>query len=218
MRSSETVKEIIPALVRLQKSGIKAEKDSVNPIFRSKYTSLDAVLEAIKGPLADEGLVLMQEASGTEKEVHILTKLYHTTGEWLEFGPLILPVGEKEIFFKGTKTNLLVRDAQSFGSAITYGKRYAITSIFGIQGEEDDDGNKTSKPNSPPKNHASESEPPVEVKMDGPSIHKLETELVGYDELRSEILNAFKVIDFSDIKQSAFPKILTRIRERKEKE
>jgi hypothetical protein len=57
----------------------------------------------------------------------------HTSGEWVEYGPLSV---------KPTKN-----DVQGAGSAITYAKRYALSAIFGITSDQDDDGNEDSKPN-----------------------------------------------------------------------
>jgi hypothetical protein len=61
------------------------------------------------------------------------TSLYHGSGEALTFGPLEMPVS------KG--------DAQGFGSAATYARRYHLMAVANVVGDEDDDANQaTGKP------------------------------------------------------------------------
>lgn len=51
----------------------------------------------------------------------------HNSGEWVETDPLTL---------KADKAT-----AQGAGSAITYGRRYALAAALGLASDEDDDGN-----------------------------------------------------------------------------
>ena len=103
-----------------------AKKDSNNPHFKSKYADLAAVLEAAKKPLGDNGLALLQDVTRTVGGVSITTRIAHKSGEWIEFGPLEIPLSKM--------------DAQGVGSAVSYGRRYAAQAALG-QGSEDDDGN-----------------------------------------------------------------------------
>jgi hypothetical protein len=61
--------------------------------------------------------------------VGVLTIIFHASGEWLEFGPLLLHGGNT---------------AQEQGSAVTYARRYALTTALLIAADEDDDGAKAS--------------------------------------------------------------------------
>lgn len=125
MNKSETIKELAAALHKAQK-GIKAAlKDSTNPHFKSKYADLSSVIDAVKQPLLDAGIVFTQGVHDAEGGVAIETMLLHTSGEWLS-STLRIPATKQ--------------DAQGFGSAITYGRRYGLQSICGVPAE-DDDGN-----------------------------------------------------------------------------
>lgn len=103
-----------------------AVKDTSNTFFNSKYATLASVLNAVRGPLASNGLSIVQHSRSAGTGVVVSTMLMHESGEWLcDKGPL-LPVTKK--------------DPQGYGSAITYGRRYGLSSILGIS-QEDDDGN-----------------------------------------------------------------------------
>lgn len=127
MRISEEKKEIAKAYNILQKQMRPASKDSVNPHFRSKYSSYESTWEALRDPLTDNGLSCEQDVTTGEKSVSVLTFVLHISGEWMEFGPLTMPVNKL--------------DCQGFASAISYAKRYALQAAFGIVSGEDDDGN-----------------------------------------------------------------------------
>ena len=93
-----------------------------------RYATLDKILDMARPVLAEEGLVLFQPISTNEKGGLVLvTRLLHRSGEWMETSiPLPAPGG----------------DPQSFGSVVTYLRRYAVTALLGIASDEDDDGNR----------------------------------------------------------------------------
>ena len=119
-------KTIHAALVAAQRGFAPALKSSTNPHFRSKYADLSACVEAVIDALNASGIYLMQRAETGEASVTIETVFVHESGETLEAGKLTLPVGK--------------RDAQGFGSALTYARRYSLMAACGIA-PEDDDGN-----------------------------------------------------------------------------
>jgi hypothetical protein len=106
-----------------------AVKDAKNPHFKSKYADLPAVIAAIKPALIKHGLAFSQPCQPTEEGVTVRTLLHHASGETLDLGSLFVPANK--------------RDAQGFGSALTYARRYALVSAFGVP-TEDDDGNAAS--------------------------------------------------------------------------
>jgi ERF superfamily len=121
---------VFEAMAKAQAQMGSAKKDSNNPHFKSKYADLASVLEAAKKPFGDNGLALLQDVTRAPDGVLILTRIVHKSGEWVEFGPLAIPL---------TKV-----DAQGVGSAVSYGRRYAAQAALG-QGSEDDDGNAVSQ-------------------------------------------------------------------------
>lgn len=111
-------------------------KDARNPLYKSSYATLGAVMEACRKPLADNGLLLIQTpgyAPGPNGagQMKLTTRIVHlASGRELKF-EMALPI-EKQT-------------AQGVGSAITYARRYALTSVLGMV-MEDDDGNAASAP------------------------------------------------------------------------
>lgn len=107
-----------------------ATKSANNPHFRSKYADLTSVIEAIKGPLIKHGLFFTQECRPADDGVSVETVLRHAQGETISLGTLYLPANK--------------RDPQGFGSALSYCRRYALLTAFGVP-TEDDDGNAATK-------------------------------------------------------------------------
>ena len=125
MQKSDSIIKLAPALHKAQSSIKGALKDSTNPHFKSKYADLSSVIEAVKQPLLDAGITFHQGVSGIENGVAVETMLLHTSGEWIS-STLEIPASK--------------HDAQGYGSAITYGRRYGLQAMCGVPAE-DDDGN-----------------------------------------------------------------------------
>jgi hypothetical protein len=103
-----------------------ATKAATNPHFKSKYADLGAVIEAVKPALIRHGLFFTQRCHPDQEGVSVETVLHHEKGEKESLGTLYVPANK--------------RDAQGFGSALTYARRYALQTAFGVP-TEDDDGN-----------------------------------------------------------------------------
>jgi hypothetical protein len=106
-------------------------KDKVNPHFKSRFTSLDAILDATRPVLAKHGLALSQEPVFEDGMAGVVTRIIHTSGETRE-SKLILPLRDQS--------------AQGVGSAISYARRYSAAAVLGIASDEDDDGQQASTP------------------------------------------------------------------------
>jgi hypothetical protein len=130
MNKSETLKELAASLSKAQALIEGAAKDGNNPHFRSKYATLASVVDAVKEPLAKNGLSYTQVLHDAENAVKVETIILHMSGEWLSTGALTVPVSK--------------HDAQGFGSALTYARRYSLSAAFGVA-PEDDDGNEAAK-------------------------------------------------------------------------
>ena len=136
MKRSEPCDAISAALAAAQAEMKNPSFDSTNPHFRNKFASLAAIRNAVVPVFAKHGLSVMQELTSVDGAVACLTVIQHSSGQWLEFGPLAMPVSKP--------------DAQGYGSASTYCKRYALQSVAAIVGDEDDDGNEAVKPTQKP--------------------------------------------------------------------
>jgi hypothetical protein len=126
MTTSEQINEIAGACAKAQVELRPALKDATNPAFRSKYADLAAIVEASR-VYAKHGVAVFQDATTSDAGAAVVTRLAHTSGQWIEFGPLTIPMAK--------------RDAHGAGSATTYAKRYALSAALGISADEDDDGN-----------------------------------------------------------------------------
>lgn len=130
-------KEFAEALVRAQGSIEGAKKGKRNPGFNSKYADLSACWDACRDALQENGIAVLQfPAPSPEGYVAIRTALIcGKTGETIS-----------EVF------NVPLKDktnAQALGSAVTYGRRYALCAVIGICPEDDDGNAATSSPPKP---------------------------------------------------------------------
>lgn len=124
MNKSESIAALADALAKAQGKIEGAIKDKTNPAFRSRYADLGAVWDAIRAPLSGNGLSVLQQLSTEESRVACTTIILHSSGEWIEFAPFVVPVSKA--------------DAQGFGSAATYCRRYSLMAAVGIAPIDDD--------------------------------------------------------------------------------
>ena len=131
MEKNETpVKGIIQALAKFQKECPAIKKDSTagTEKFSYQYGSLPHILEIIQPHLEKAKLTFTQPISWREGKQFLYTKLYHLeSGECIE-SKVEIP----DVQFQG------MNPFQSFGSGVTYLRRYALISVLGIVPDEDD--------------------------------------------------------------------------------
>ena len=135
MRASDSITTLAPALVKAAAQLAPVGKDAVNPAFRNKYATLDAMMEQVRPVLGAHGLAVIQAMTTPETVdgrvvgVAIETRILHSSGEWIS-GTVTLPVDKST--------------AQGVGSAVSYGRRYGLSAILGLTAD-DDDGNAASQ-------------------------------------------------------------------------
>lgn len=129
MKTSDSIAKIAPALLAAQSAITFAAKDAVNPHFKSKFADLPAVIDAVKEALNKNGIAFLQAPSpSTDGNLHLTTRLLHASGEWIE-DEAVCP--------------LPANNPQGYGSALTYLRRYSLSSFVGLYAD-DDDGNAAS--------------------------------------------------------------------------
>lgn len=101
--------------------------------YSYSYTDLATVLAMCRKAFADSQLSVVQSVKFEGGHVSVVTRLLHSSGQWLESDPLPLPVVSEREDGKITP--------QAIGSSVTYAKRYSLCSLLGIASEMDDDGN-----------------------------------------------------------------------------
>ena len=128
MLKSEQVNELAAALAKAQGQLEGAKKSSSNPFFKSKYADLAECWNTCREALtANEiSVIQMPEEINENGRLNITTMLAHSSGQYIS----------------STLTMTVTKlDPQAIGSAITYGRRYALAAMVGL-GQEDDDGEK----------------------------------------------------------------------------
>lgn len=125
----ESKPTLINALVKAQSEMSHAAFDQTNPHFKSKFASLKSVIDAVKPALNANGIAFVQKSVPMEAGIAVETVFYGHNEE-LATGPVTVPVDRE--------------NAQGFGSALTYAKRYSLAMACGVAADTDDDGNAAS--------------------------------------------------------------------------
>jgi hypothetical protein len=120
---TENTSDIAAALAKAQGAMVAAKFDKTNPHFKNKYASLAAVIDAIRKPLAENGLSYTQATEIRDGGFVLVTTLRNASGQWIA-SEYPLPMGAKP---------------QELGSALTYARRYSLSAIACIAADEDDD-------------------------------------------------------------------------------
>lgn len=146
LEHSADIDKISAALSKAQGAIEGAVRDSQNPHFRNVYASLGAVIDAVRGPLCENELAFVQ-ATGLISDglLPIETRIVHASGQWFK-STLQMPIGQ-------------ARTAQAVGSAISYGRRYALMTMLGVP-SVDDDGEEATRAAAPAGNDRGSSQAP----------------------------------------------------------
>jgi hypothetical protein len=125
MRTSELIDQLAAALAAAQGEMSIAKKEGKSHF--GKYATLENVWEAIRSPLSKNGLAIVQTPCFEEGRVHLISRIMHKSGQWIE----------SELSIKPNRD-----DTHSIGSAISYLRRYSLNPLVGsVDGEGEDDGN-----------------------------------------------------------------------------
>ncbi len=129
---SEQLNELAAALAKAQAQMHAADADGVGEVERDgctqsyRYATLTSVWKTARKPLTRNGLSVLQTCEpGNRDELRLTTTLLHESGQWVS-GTEVVPIS--------------VPTPQSFGSALTYARRYGVAAMVGLCVEEDDDG------------------------------------------------------------------------------
>lgn len=122
MITSEKTTNLNKAMFEFQKKVQKIKKDSKNEHFKNTYASLSKILDAVVPVLTECGIVLVQSPM---RDV-LITRLTHIeSGEFMEC--------QHELVMKDPN------NPQAIGSAMSYARRYSLTSML-VLNIDDDDG------------------------------------------------------------------------------
>jgi len=138
-------KNVFTALTAAQGEMGPLVKGAVNPHFKSRYATLDDVVNAVRPPLNSNGMCFHFETQAGEM-VAVLTH------------------GESETSIRcGVPLLVSKNDIQAFKSAATYAKRIGLESVTGIAPADDDDGQAAAK--SPPRRDEFKQLPALQISL-----------------------------------------------------
>lgn len=129
MKTSETTQSLFKAMI--------ASAPEITSIGKSKqaygykYATLDDLIDMLRAVLPKHGLWFTQTPSRIGDISTLTTRVFHESGEWFE----------DSIEMTNTELQGKANDTQKIGASITYYRRYALSSIFGVSADEDVDGN-----------------------------------------------------------------------------
>ena len=132
---SEQICELALALINVQRQLQPATKDANNPFTKSRYATLNSVMDSCRDALLSNNIWLCQYPVPAEPGyLGLVTKLTHAeSGQW-QSSLAVVPLPKA--------------DPQGVGISMTYMRRYALSAMLGIVTEEDTDGEFASdKPN-----------------------------------------------------------------------
>lgn len=121
--------QVASALVKAQNDFPSIKKDKEVSVktktggsYKFSYAPFDSMREQTRHILANHGLCVVQH----EHDGWLITTLYHESGQCL--------YNKVRIIYNNG-------NAQEYGSALTYARRYGYSALLGIASEDDDDAN-----------------------------------------------------------------------------
>jgi hypothetical protein len=130
-----------------------------------------------------------------DRGVQIETFLHHANGESISLGVLFVPASKQ--------------DAQGFGSALTYARRYALVTAFGVP-VEDDDGNAAASASKKER----EAPKPQEAKVTHEQVTELELLIPAAKLTPAQFNQTMGISRVSDLPASRYDEAKERLAER----
>lgn len=135
--NAEQQTALFKALIAVVGEAKDVHADSDNPFHKSRYASLAAHLQALKGLFNKHGLAVVQLPIGGEGMVGIRTLVIHQSGGCLS----------SDAFVPADKG----MSGQQAGALYSYIRRYALAAVAGVATEDDDaESDRTARPQSKP--------------------------------------------------------------------
>ncbi|MAO22860.1 MAG: hypothetical protein CMJ25_19085 [Phycisphaerae bacterium] len=120
----KTTDSLIIALVKAQQEIDHVVQDGNNPFFKSDYATLKEVIDSVKKPLNDNGILLQQVSHDCDNGACVET-IFYGHGGLISTGRVTIPASKQ--------------DPQAYGSALSYAKRYSLLMACGVATKKEDD-------------------------------------------------------------------------------
>ena len=209
---SDQTNEINAALSKAQGEFPAIHVNQENPYFKSAFADLNNIAKSIRPAFAKNGLSFTQQIRiAQDGSMHLITKLRHASGQWIESRTRIIP----------PKT-----DMQSFASTLSYIKRHALMALVGVTIDSDwsdddaemavaDQRSVLAKGTALNRKYNPKEE--VGIVITREQLEMLEYELQEYPDITEMVLEGLKIQSLADMPQSKFPNSIERIRSIKNK-
>ena len=182
-----TEANLVQALAAAQAEMKNAPFDKTNPHFKSKYASLTSIRNTALPILAKHGIAVTQPGVQLDSGTWVIRTILSKGSETMQGDiPIIADKG----------------NAQAFGSAMTYAKRYGLSAMVCIASDEDDDGNEATK--SPPNTDY--------ITID--QVKEIDAEIKRVDADKKKFLQHFKVNDISQLTAMQYLNAMNMLEER----
>lgn len=192
---SDSINELAISLCKAQAEFKVAEKNQKNPFFKSNYADFQSIVAASRPALTKNNLAVVQQITLDDSQQLLVTKLLHSSGQWIQSIAKITP----------QKT-----DVQSFSSYITYLKRIMYCSLISVvTGDEDDDGNAAVSLST---HNYNQPEPMITQEQ----YEQLFEELDNFPEINKMVLEGLQIKSLRAMPKSKFLNSIKRIREIKQ--
>lgn len=178
-----------------------------NPYFKSSYADIDQIVGSAEKALAKYGLSFYQFTRLDDGATILISILKHSSGQWISSRTRILPPKN---------------DPQSYGSTLSYQKRYQAQCLLRVTVShdlDDDDAEvamidqrqiiaKGTALNTKynPKDNSSDT-------VTKEQLEELEYELAEYSDIAEQVLEGLKIQSLADMPKSKYMVSLQRIRE-----
>lgn len=174
--TSQEVGELTKALIKVQRQLQPATKDANNPFTKSRYATLNSVMDSCRDALLSNNIWLCQYPVPAEPGyLGLVTKLTHAeSGQW-QSSLAVVPLPKA--------------DPQGVGISMTYMRRYALSAMLGIVTEEDTDGEFASdKPNRLQRQKSA-----VNAPQRGKTVQDDQASKKYFTRLKSNVRRTFKI-------------------------
>ena len=204
---------IYSALVKARAEFKPVLFDKVNPHFRSRFASINSINDSTVEYLSKYGLMIIQPWKHLENgDIILETIIIHSSGERITSSCII----------KAGKTD------QQFGASCTYMRRYQLSSLLNIVGEDDDDGESNQGRVSPPvdlkqkppqsPNPQPQPAPMAPKGLSDKQIELLQGKIKKHPDLENWILKKYSVPKVTDISWSQLSEVLEIVKNKEAKE
>jgi hypothetical protein len=204
---SEQTHEIAAALAKAQGEFPKIGMNQENPYFKSGFADLNNIVRSVRPALSKNGLSVTQQTKILAEGATILvTRIRHSSGQWIESRVRIIPPKN---------------DMQSYASTLSYMKRHSLMALLNITIDSDysdDDAEvamvsqrETFAKGTAINRKYDPREQSAEV-ISKDQLDELEYELAQYPDIAEMVLEGLKIQSLADMPKSKYMVSLERIR------